>query len=128
MCLQKELAEEKSQSCHSQTLPWWTQWIYVTNEKRRYSECYKKVLYASPKKPGQTYNTARCEEFHSKSSTCITTQIYLRLSQNAQWWIGKKVPSFTLNTKRMSNKTRSDVSVKQMFRAWMKTLLHGGFG
>ena len=28
----------------------------------------------------------------------------------------------------MSNKTRCDVSVKQMFRTWMKTLLHCGFG
>jgi len=28
----------------------------------------------------------------------------------------------------MSNKTRCDVSVKQMFRIWMKTLLHCGFG
>jgi len=28
----------------------------------------------------------------------------------------------------MSNKTRCDVSVKQMFRTWMKTLLHFGFG
>jgi len=42
----------------------------------------------------------------------------------------KKVglPSFTFNTKRMSKKTRCDVSVKQMFRTWMKTLLHCGFG
>ena len=28
----------------------------------------------------------------------------------------------------MSNKTWCDVSVKQMFRTWMKTLLHCGFG
>ena len=28
----------------------------------------------------------------------------------------------------MSNKTRFDVSVKQLFRTWMKTLLHCGFG
>jgi len=28
----------------------------------------------------------------------------------------------------MSNKIRCDVSVKQMFRAWMETLLHCGFG
>jgi len=40
----------------------------------------------------------------------------------------KKLPSFTFNTKRMSNKTRCDVSVKQMFRTWMETLLHCGFG
>jgi len=30
--------------------------------------------------------------------------------------------------KRMSNKTKCDVSVKQMFRTWMKPLLHCGFG
>jgi len=29
---------------------------------------------------------------------------------------------------QMSNKTRCDVFVKQMFRTWMKTLLHCGFG
>jgi len=52
------------------------------------------------------------------------TKIYLRLNQNAQRWIGKKVPSFTFNTKRMCNKTRCDVSAKQMCRTWMKTLLH----
>ena len=40
----------------------------------------------------------------------------------------KKVPSFTFNTKRMCNKTGCDVSVKQMFWTWMKTLLHCGFG
>jgi len=28
----------------------------------------------------------------------------------------------------MSNKIRCDVLVKQMFRTWMKTLLHCGFG
>jgi len=28
----------------------------------------------------------------------------------------------------MSNTIRCDVSVKQMFRTWMKTLLHCGFG
>jgi len=28
----------------------------------------------------------------------------------------------------MSNKTRRDVLVNQMFRTWMKTLLHCGFG
>jgi len=40
--------------------------------------------------------------------------------------LAKNVPSFTL--KRMSNKTSCDASVKQMFRTWMKTLLHCGFG
>jgi len=52
----------------------------------------------------------------------------LRLNQNAQWRIDKKVPSFIFNMKRMSNKTRFDVSAKQMFLTWMKTLLHCGFG
>jgi len=37
-----------------------------------------------PEKPAQTYNSAPCQKFHSKSFTCITTQIYLRLNQNAQ--------------------------------------------
>jgi len=46
-------------------------------------------------KPAQTYNSAPCQKFHSKSFTCITTQIHLRLNQNAQLWIGKKVLSFT---------------------------------
>jgi len=45
--LQTELAEEKS--LHSQKLPRWAQQIYVTKEKSRYSECYKKVLYVGPK-------------------------------------------------------------------------------
>jgi len=34
----------------------------------------------------------------------------------------------TFNTKRMSNKTRFDVLVKQRFRTWMITLLHYEFG
>jgi len=42
--------------------------------------------------------------------------------------LAKKVPSFTFNMKRMSNKIWCDVSVKQMFRTWMKALLHCGFG
>jgi len=37
MCLQTELAEEKSQSLHSQKLPRWAQQIYATKEKSRYS-------------------------------------------------------------------------------------------
>jgi len=32
---------------------------------------------ARPEKPGQTYNFAPCQKFHSKSSTCITTQKYI---------------------------------------------------
>jgi len=40
----------------------------------------------------------------------------------------QKVPSFTFNTKRMRNRTTCEVSVKQMLRTWMKTLLHCGFG
>jgi len=49
LCLQTELAEEKSQSLHSQKSPQRAQQIYVTKEKSRYSECYTKVLYAGPK-------------------------------------------------------------------------------
>ena len=61
-----------------------------------------------PEKPAQIYNSAPCQKFHSKSFTCITTQIYLRWNQSAQRWIGKKVPNFTFNTKRMSNKSTVD--------------------
>jgi len=39
-----------------------------------------------------------------------------------------QVSTRTFNTKRMSNKIRCDVSAKQMFSTWMKTLLHCGFG
>ena len=76
----KQLTEEKS--LHSQKLPQWAQQIYVGKEKSRYSQCYKKFLYAGPKyfdklKPGQTYNSAPCQKFHSKISTCITTEKYI---------------------------------------------------
>jgi len=37
LCLQTELAEEKSQSLHSQKLSRSPQQIYVTKEKSRYS-------------------------------------------------------------------------------------------
>jgi len=37
LCLQTELAEENSQSLHSQKLPRWAQQIYVTKEKSRCS-------------------------------------------------------------------------------------------
>ena len=37
LCLQTELAEEKSQSLHSQKLLQWAQQIYVKKEKSRYS-------------------------------------------------------------------------------------------
>ena len=47
LCLQIELAEEKSQSLHSQKSPRWTQQMYVTKEKNRYSGCYKKVFTQS---------------------------------------------------------------------------------
>jgi len=75
MCLQIELAEEKSQSVHSQKSPRRAQQMYVTKEKSHYSECYKKCLEAGwksarncdklrpkrrawPANPGPTYNTA----------------------------------------------------------------------
>ena len=69
-----------------------------------------------PEKPALAYNSSPCHKFHSKSFTRITTQIQLRLNQNAQRWIGKKVPSFTFNTKIMSNKTILDaVSCTEKF-------------
>ena len=50
LCLQTELAEEKSQSLYSQKLPRWAQQINLTKEKSRTLKCYKKkVLYAGPK-------------------------------------------------------------------------------
>jgi len=103
----------------------------------------KKVLYAGPKyfdklkpksgpirkaRPDLQLCTMSKVSFWEFYCTCITTRKYLRLNQNAQRWIGKKVPSFTFNSNRMSNKTRCDVLVKQIFRTWMKTLLHCGFG
>jgi len=36
LCFQTELAEEKSQSLHSQKSPQWAQQIYVTKEESRY--------------------------------------------------------------------------------------------
>jgi len=45
-----ELAEEKSQSLHSQKSTQWAQQLCVTNENNRCSECHqKKTLYAGPK-------------------------------------------------------------------------------
>jgi len=98
LCLQTKLSAEKSQSLYSQKLPWWAQQIYVTKEKSQTSrcplKCYKNVLYAGPKlvrniltnsspspvrpeKPGLTCNSAPCQKFHSKSSTCVTKKIYI---------------------------------------------------
>jgi len=35
------------------------------------------TIPARPEKPRRTYNSAPCQKFHSKSSTCITTQKYI---------------------------------------------------
>jgi len=45
LCLQIELAEEKSRSLHSQKSPWWAQQMYFTKRKNRCSECYKSFVY-----------------------------------------------------------------------------------
>ena len=86
---------------------------------------------ARSEKPGLTYITTlhHVKRFILRVLLYLQndTKIYLRLNQNAQPWIGKKVPSFTFNTKRMFNKARCVVLLKQMFRTWMKTLLHCGF-
>ena len=76
-----------------------------------------------PEKPDLTYNSAPCQKFHSKSSACITTQKYIEINSKCTTVNWQKVPSFTFNTKKMSNKSRCDVSAKQMFHTWMKTLL-----
>ena len=49
LCLQLELAEEKSQQLHAQKSPQWAQQMYVRKEKNRCIECYNKVLYAGLK-------------------------------------------------------------------------------
>ena len=97
-----ELAEEKSQSLHSQKPPRWAQKMYVTKWKKRYSECNKKVLYAGPKlarnvlinlslnltrtkKPGPTYNSSpRCVQrrlsnfaLHTPERKCLFTFSYV---------------------------------------------------
>ena len=68
LCLQMELAEEKSQSLHSQKPPQWAEQVHFKKEKNRYFQWYKKLVYAGPKsarniftnfkpeKPGPTYN------------------------------------------------------------------------
>ena len=37
-----------------------------------------------PEKPAQAYNSAPCQKFHSKSLTCITTQMYLIKMHNGE--------------------------------------------
>jgi len=47
--LQKELAEEKSQSLHSQKSLQWAEQMHFKKEKNRYFEWYKKLVHAGPK-------------------------------------------------------------------------------
>jgi len=49
LCLQIELAEEKSQSLYSQKSPQWAEQMHFKKEKFRYFEWYKKLVYAGPK-------------------------------------------------------------------------------
>ena len=49
LCLQIELAEEISQSLHSQKSPRWGEQMYFKKEKNRYFEWYKQLVYAGPK-------------------------------------------------------------------------------
>jgi len=44
---------------------------------RNWPEIFGQTSPARPEKPGQTYNSASCQKFHSMSSTCITTQKYI---------------------------------------------------
>ena len=84
LCLQTELAEKKSQSLHSQKLPWWAQQIYVTKEKVVTLNAIKMFYVqarnqtgifwqtqARSETPGLTYNSAPCQKLHSKSSTVL---------------------------------------------------------
>jgi len=86
-------------------------------------------LYAAPKyfdklkpEPAPTRKVwpdielCTCKKFHSKSFTCITTQNIFDIKSKCARMNWQKVTCFTFNTKRMSNKTRCDVLVKQMFR------------
>ena len=70
LCLQIELAEEKSQSLHSQKSPQWAEKMYFKKKENRYFEWYKNMCMqtrniltnlspnpAWPEKPGPTYNS-----------------------------------------------------------------------
>jgi len=46
--LQKELAEENSQSLHSQKSRQWAEKMHFKKAKNRYFEWYKKLVYAGP--------------------------------------------------------------------------------
>jgi len=53
---------------------------------------------------GYAYDSALCQKFPSKSSTCITTQKYIwDLNQNAQRWIAKKSTKFYLKKNVQQN-------------------------
>jgi len=56
-----ESAEEQWQSPHQQKSPQWAQQINVTNEKDRYSEYYKNILYAGPKSARNVLINIKCE-------------------------------------------------------------------
>jgi len=100
LCLQKELAEEKSQSLHSQKSPRWAQPMYVTKEKKFYSECYKKVLHAGTKlarniltnlSPNSARNPARPEKARpdfnsgSKNLSFFSKPFVLKKNSYYQW-------------------------------------------
>jgi len=103
LCVQKELAEEKSQSLHSQKLQRWAQQIYVTKEKRRYSKSFVWRLEISPKyydkiksrdRPDPK-SPARLITLHLVKSLILRVLLAWRHknifeNQNAQRWIGKK--------------------------------------
>jgi len=77
LCLQTELAEEKSQSLHSQKLPRWAQQTYVTKEKIVTLNVIKKfcmqarnnltILSPSPARP-DTKSPARLTTLHHVKS------------------------------------------------------------
>jgi len=105
--LQTELAEEKSQSLHSQKLRHEKKVVFL-NVIKKFCMQARNILtnssLARPETPSQTLHH-HVKSFILRVLLAQQHKIYLRLNQNAQRWIIKKVPSYTFNTKRMCNKT-----------------------
>ena len=122
LCLQVELAEEKSKSLHSQKSLPWAQRMQVTKEKHRYSEFCKKVVcrseispkhsvklkpeagprparnQARPEKPGPTYNSG-CQTVLRKSrrSAKKSVNLYYTLYFSTHTWAFHKLFSSVLD-------------------------------
>jgi len=71
--LQTELAEEKSQSLHSQKSPRWAEQMYLTKEKNCYSEPKNgpKIFDKLKPEPSQTLNSRRTYNAGAKNKAQI---------------------------------------------------------